>query len=557
MVDSVGTTSWTYDAADQITALNTPQGNMTYTYYDDGRRNTMVEGVGTTTYNLDAAGRMTSLVNPYSETTSWTYDNANRTTRQTFNTGAYTAYGYDTRNRVTSLDHKNSSNASISSESYVYDDASNMTSKTVDSVTTTYGYDDIDQLTSESRSGYSASYTYDANGNRATKVLGGVTDTYAYSDQDELSTITRGGSTIKSYGYDNAGRTTSVVVGANTTILAYDYQGRLTQITYPNSSTNTFTYNAFNTRVGKVDSVATYTHKRDGVGVTAPVLSSGSAAYTPGISERISGTTKFTHQDFLGSTSRMLNSAQATTDTRKFDGFGNVLTSTGSSITPFGFAAGWGYQADSDSGLMLLGHRYYDSDTGRFLTRDPHKDSRNWYVYCASNPLARCDSTGLYSSLNSPSAAPIVAELVEEGLIGAGAGGAGSGGAAGAGGGGGLIKAILVFLGLATAEETSDDEILPEEEPAPPPEPEPEPVPVPTKPGKMQEQVEKGKAPPNVDRVDPAHKGVPGNKPHVHFEGTSRSLNNDGSWGHGGPAMDQLTNRVKDWLEGNNWGLPD
>jgi YD repeat-containing protein len=64
--------------------------------------------------------------------------------RQTFNTGAYTDYAYDTRDRVTSITHKNSSNSTISSESYVYDNTGNLTSKTVNSVTTTYTYDDID-----------------------------------------------------------------------------------------------------------------------------------------------------------------------------------------------------------------------------------------------------------------------------------------------------------------------------------------------------------------------------------------------------------------------------
>jgi hypothetical protein len=47
------------------------------------------------------------------------------------------------------------------------------------------------------------------------------------------------------------------------------------------------------------------------------------------------------------------------------------------------------------SGLKLLGHRYYDSSTGRFLTRDPIKDGRNWYVYCDSSPTAFSDRSGL------------------------------------------------------------------------------------------------------------------------------------------------------------------
>jgi len=41
-------------------------------------------------------------------------------------------------------------------------------------------------------------------------------------------------------------------VDNQTTAIAYDYENRITQITYPNSATNTFTYNALDTRVGKV-----------------------------------------------------------------------------------------------------------------------------------------------------------------------------------------------------------------------------------------------------------------------------------------------------------------
>ena len=36
---------------------------------------------------------------------------------------------------------------------------------------------------------------------------------------------------------------------------------------------------------------------------------------------------------------------------------------------------------------MLLGHRYYDQSTGRFLSEDPARDGANWYAYCANNPL--------------------------------------------------------------------------------------------------------------------------------------------------------------------------
>ncbi|MDX2064802.1 MAG: RHS repeat-associated core domain-containing protein [Fimbriimonadaceae bacterium] len=73
-----------------------------------------------------------------------------------------------------------------------------------------------------------------------------------------------------------------------------------------------------------------------------------------------------------------------------------MAAASGTWTGPFGCAGNWGYQEDGDSGLQLLGHRYYDPSTGRFLTRDPIKDGRNWYTYCENNPLTAVDPLGLW-----------------------------------------------------------------------------------------------------------------------------------------------------------------
>ncbi|HWP31983.1 MAG TPA: DUF4329 domain-containing protein [Fimbriimonadales bacterium] len=81
--------------------------------------------------------------------------------------------------------------------------------------------------------------------------------------------------------------------------------------------------------------------------------------------------------------------------TKGYDAFGNVVSETGSWSGPFGYGGHFGYQSDSDSGLLLLGHRYYDPSIGRFISRDIAKDGRNWYVYCGNKPLILCDADGL------------------------------------------------------------------------------------------------------------------------------------------------------------------
>jgi len=48
-------------------------------------------------------------------------------------------------------------------------------------------------------------------------------------------------------------------------------------------------------------------------------------------------------------------------------------------------------------GLYLLGQRWYDSEVGRFISRDPigEKGGVNLYVYVGNNPVNTSDSEGL------------------------------------------------------------------------------------------------------------------------------------------------------------------
>jgi RHS repeat-associated protein len=327
-----------------------------------------------------------SLVNPFSETTSFVYDTLGRVGQKALANGTSEHYAYDTRSRLTQVQLKQGATV-LRTTGYAWDNADQITSQTVNGVTTNYGYDLAGQLTSEVRSGYNVAYTYDANGNRLSKTVNGSVESYTYDLGDKM--LTAG---AKSYTYDAAGRTVGINAPSGTTTLTYDYESRVTAISGPGIS-ETHTYNGLDTRVGTVQGGVSRTFVRDGSYVTDPVLRDGQATYTPGVSERRGGVSTWSHSG-LKNADAQTSGAGAIQATRVYDAFGAELSATGTWKGPFGYAGGFGYQEDS-SGLKLLGHRYYDPTTGRFLSRDPVKDGRNWYSYCANDPLASFDPDGL------------------------------------------------------------------------------------------------------------------------------------------------------------------
>lgn len=86
---------------------------------------------------------------------------------------------------------------------------------------------------------------------------------------------------------------------------------------------------------------------------------------------------------------------QTISASKQYDAFGNVVSSSGTFNGPFSYGGKFGYQSDSDTSYQLLGHRYYDPSTGRFLTSDPIGDGENWYAYARSNPISNADPSGL------------------------------------------------------------------------------------------------------------------------------------------------------------------
>ena len=144
----------------------------------------------------------------------------------------------------------------------------------------------------------------------------------------------------------------------------------------------------------------------DGTSIVAELDSSGtvSAMNTSGaaglVSRRTGAQSIFYTFDPQGSVSERLDSAGGVMTVHLFTAHGAELTAQGAG--PYGYKARWGYYSDRETGLQLLTHRYYDSQSGRFLTRDPigYQGGINLYSYVRNNSVGLADPTGLYPSFD-------------------------------------------------------------------------------------------------------------------------------------------------------------
>lgn len=102
---------------------------------------------------------------------------------------------------------------------------------------------------------------------------------------------------------------------------------------------------------------------------------------------------------------QLTNSAATITDTYDYDPFGNKINSTGTTPNNYLYR---GEQWDADLGLYYLSARYYNTMTGRFMSRDPEDGippdpvSLHRNLYAADDPINRIDPTGRTTDVLKP-----------------------------------------------------------------------------------------------------------------------------------------------------------
>ncbi|HZQ46885.1 MAG TPA: RHS repeat-associated core domain-containing protein, partial [Verrucomicrobiae bacterium] len=237
-------TTYAYDNAGRIQAMTNFAPNVTvqsffnYNYDSKGNRIAMATISGTTTYGYDALNQLISANYPNGRQVTYSYDSlGNRTVMN--DTGTNTAYTANAVNEYTQ----------VGAATFFYDADGNLTNCTGSSGTTNYQYDFENRLVSViTPTNGTWQYVYDSLGNRAATVNNGTTNQLLidpFGLADEAAEYTAQGLLLARY--DNGLGLVSLIDGAgNIAFYGFDALGNTRQLTGNGGAIlNNYDYDAF------------------------------------------------------------------------------------------------------------------------------------------------------------------------------------------------------------------------------------------------------------------------------------------------------------------------
>ena len=424
------TSLFSYDALDRLDTAGGPFGNRDYDYDLNGNRTNLISDAVTTTYGY------TPSSNRIVTETGWTYTlDANGNTGQQVDTdGAGRLYGYNSHDRLESATDRTvlvpgdpPTYQDIVLGTYSYNGLGQRVSKTVDSLTTQYRYGTDGALLAELDGSGSVvrEYIY-LNGQllatQAVEIVP-VAGEEVIVDNDETGTSSTGTWATKTsnndYGINyrlatknstpSTYRWTPTLNGGTYEVYAWwvssgGYSNNVPYTISHNGQTDVV-YRSHKQNGGSWQLLGTWAF--DGSGSEYIEVSNANGKASADAIKLVSqaGTTTktnlyYVHNDHLGTPQAMTDDAGATVWRATYDPFGDATIeddpdNDGNTVTLNVRFPGQYY--DNETGLHYNYFRYYDPDTGRYITADPIglDGGLNTYLYVMGNPLMYFDILGL------------------------------------------------------------------------------------------------------------------------------------------------------------------
>jgi len=411
-----GTTQYSYDKRDRVTSIIQPGSQVLKAEYQwdaSSNRTTMTATAGSTpkvtSYTYDNALRLSTVkgADDGASQTTYNYDPVGLRVGMTLPNGISITYGYNSLNRLASITQKNSGGTVLASYAYTLDPVGNRTK--VDENTGNYNqwlYDDSYRLISETRKVSSdpittTTFAYDKTGNRLSySTNGSLTTSYLYNELDQL--LSEGS---KLYSYDKRGNLSGVSGG---TYYTWDVMDRLIGASVPGGSAN-YLYDQDGRRVKQTiganvtnflwDTQSAYgdvTLETDANNAiqTSYVLDKGQLISQ----KRGTNPVEYFLRDGHSGIRSLTNNSGVISESYRYDAFGNLQGFSGTPTTKYLYT---GQQFDQLTGLYDLRARYYNPSQGRFLSRDIAEyvletpSELNRYIYGEVNPNNFSDPSGL------------------------------------------------------------------------------------------------------------------------------------------------------------------
>ncbi|MDR2822802.1 MAG: RHS repeat-associated core domain-containing protein [Acholeplasmatales bacterium] len=402
-------------------------------YYTDKKltriRETLPLTATTDTYiNYDSDDRVIEIIQPNSNHVKYEYDYSGRVIKETINLEVEklcNEYDYlrleDNQTNLVKEHQIRVNNVLKDIVTYDYDSNMNIVSiVTDDNNETRYHYDLLNRLVREDnlRLNKSVQIKYDSSGNILYKKK------YQYSLENKLS-----GDFEKDYYSYKCDGWKDQLISFNNEQIVYGVQGN--PITYRNNQlewtnklelskfgSNIYTYDMNGIRKSKKihgSTEITINYLLDGTRILKERSDNKTLIYNY-LLEKITGFV-YNNNEYLyqrniqGDITHILNGSQVVVGEYVYDSWGNhvvlngegevdTLLSSVANINPFRYR---GYYYDVETRLYYLNSRYYDPETGRFISADTLSildesmlqiNGLNLYMYCNNNPVMYIDPSG-------------------------------------------------------------------------------------------------------------------------------------------------------------------